>query len=171
MTGFWKISLKKPMVLYDFRPFIYCCQKSKKCTIGILLALIIPMRILLISEDNSLKTIVTKFGDNSDISVIIHDDDSNPIKVLSNYLSLQPSVIIIDDDYLAPNTVPILESMRKVNKKTKIIFATSDSSIELGKKVSQLGIYFYAIKPVDENEFRELLDSILKAKSQQYYEP
>ena len=126
------------------------------------------MRILLISEDNLLLTIVKSFGEYSDACTTVYNDDPKPIKVLSNFLSRQPSVIIVDDDYLKPNSVEILESIRNVNKKMKIIFASSDSSLELGKKVSQLGIYYYAIKPIDESEFKELLDSLLKPKSKQF---
>lgn len=123
------------------------------------------MRILLISKDKQLQTFLENFGDDCDTTAIIYNDDPNPIKILSFYLSLQPSVIIVDDDYLSHNSVAFIESVRKLNQKTKIIFATSDSSIELGKKISPLGIYFYAIKPIDEREFKELLDSLLKSKA------
>lgn len=126
------------------------------------------MRILLISEDNLLQTIVKSFSESFDIPTIIYDDDSKPIKVLSCFLEEQPSVIIVDDDFLSPNSVAVIDSIRKVNKETKIIFATSDSSIELGKKISPLGIYYYAIKPIEESEIKELLDSLLNTKSKQF---
>ena len=125
------------------------------------------MRILLVSEDSLLQSIIKSFGENTQSSTIVYNDDPKPIKVLSNFLSGKPSVLIVDDDYLKPNSVEILESIRNVNKEMKIIFASSDSSIELGKKVSQLGIYYYAIKPIDESEFKELLDSLLNTKSKQ----
>jgi len=127
------------------------------------------MRILLISEDSLLLSIVKSFGEYTDTCITVYNDDPKPIKVLSNFLSRQPSVLIVDDDYLKPHSVDILESIRNVNKKMKIIFASSDSSLELGKKVSQLGIYYYAIKPIDESEFKELLDSLIKSKTQQSY--
>ena len=126
------------------------------------------MRLLLISEDNLLQTIVKNFGESSDVSTIIYNNDSKPIKVLSCFLEEQPSVTIVDDDYLAPNSAAVIDSIRKVNNKTKIIFATSDSSIELGKKVSPLGIYYYAIKPIEENEIKELFNSLLNTKSKQF---
>ena len=126
------------------------------------------MRILLISEDILLQTIVKNFEESSDVSTIIYSNDSKPIKVLSCFLEEQPSVTIVDDDYLTPNSVAVIDSIRKVNKETKIIFATSDSSIELGKKISPLGIYYYAIKPIEENEFKELFDSLLNTKSNQF---
>lgn len=126
------------------------------------------MRILLISEDSLLQSIVKNFGEDTQASTSVYYADPKPIKVLSNFLSRQPSILIVDDDYLKPHSVDILESIRNVNKKMKIIFASSDSSLELGKKISQLGIYYYAIKPIDESEFKELLDSLLKPKSKQF---
>ena len=123
------------------------------------------MRTLLISKDNLLINMVNNFGKSKDDSVTIYEEDSDPVKVLSNILSVQPSVLIIDDDYLSPDTVSVLESLRKVNSKIKIIFVTSDSSIELGKAVSQLGIYFYAIKPIEEEEFKTLFNSLLISRT------
>ncbi|MGB5894212.1 MAG: response regulator, partial [Ignavibacteriaceae bacterium] len=125
------------------------------------------MRILLISEDSLLQTIVKRFGENTQASTMLYNDNPKPIKVLSNFLSEKPSVLIVDDVYLKPNSGEILESIRNVNKEMKIIFASSNSSLELGKKVSQLGIYYYAIKPIEESEIKELLDSLLNTKSQQ----
>jgi len=125
------------------------------------------MRILLISEDSLLQSIVKNFGENTQASTSVYYADPKPIKVLSNFLSTKPSVLIVDDDYLQPNSVEILESIRNVNKNMKIIFASSDSSLELGKKISQLGIYYYAIKPIEESEIKELLDSLLNNKSKQ----
>ena len=110
-------------------------------------------------------TMVNDIEKSKDDSVAIYKEDSDPMKVLSNILSVQPSVLIIDDDYLSPNTVSVLESVRSVNNKIKIIFVTSDSSIELGKAVSQLGIYFYAIKPIEDEEFRTLFNSLYKIKN------
>lgn len=127
------------------------------------------MRILLISTDNVLSAIVEDFGENNDAPAIIYNEDPTPIRILSFFLSAQPSVIIVDDDFMAPNSVTLIESIRNVNQKAKIIFTTSDSSLELGKKISQLGIYFYNIKPIVESEFKELLDSIIKSKTHQSY--
>ena len=123
------------------------------------------MRTLLISKDSLLIKMVNVFGKSDEDSVTVYEEELDPLRVLSNILSVQPTVLIIDNDYLSPNTVSILESLRKVNDKIKIIFFTSDSSIELGKAVSQLGIYFYAIKPVEEEEFNTLYNSLLKSKT------
>ena len=129
------------------------------------------MRILLISNDSELQSIVKKFDAGSDISLLLYNTNSNPLEVVSNCLSCKPSVLIVDDDLLTPNTLQVLESIRKVNNSMKIIFVTSDASIELGKKISPLGVFFYAIKPIEESDFSELLVSVLKTKSNQFNQP
>ena len=80
-------------------------------------------------------------------------------------------MLIVDDDFLTPNTVQVLTSIRKLNNNMKIIFVTSDASIELGKKVSPLGVFFYGIKPIEESDFTELLESVLKTKSNHFNHP
>ena len=82
------------------------------------------MRILLISKDKHLQSFVNNFGENCDVTPIVYNDEPSPIKILSFYLSLQPSAIIVDDDYLTPNSFTFIESLRKVNQKTKIIFTS-----------------------------------------------
>ena len=127
------------------------------------------MNILLITKDSELTSIVESFAQNSGNSTSCYCSEPVPIKVLSFFLTSLPSVVVVDDDFMTPNSVTLIESIRNVNQKTKIIFTTSDSSIELGKKVSQLGIYYYNIKPIDKSEFNELLDSIIKSKTQQSF--
>ncbi len=77
-------------------------------------------------------------------------------------MSLNPSILIIDDDFLHPETVHVLKSIRKVNKSIRIIFVTSNASIDLGKEISPLGIYYYAIKPLDTNELLDSFQAVVK---------
>ena len=93
------------------------------------------MRTLLISTDNLLVKMVNQFGQSEEDSVMVYEEDSDPVKVLSNILSIQPSVLIIDDDYLSPNSVSVLESIKKVNDKIKIIFDCCDRVGSLNLKL------------------------------------
>ena len=43
-----------------------------------------------------------------------------------------------------------------------IIFFTSNSGIDLGKEVSQIGIQYYAIKPLGKGELQDSIEAILK---------
>ena len=132
---------------------------------------IIYMKILLLSNDNLIQSILNKFEAKTELSVKLMNKGSTPLEILEKCYSFNPSLVIADDDLLKPNTVQILSSIRKVNHKTKIIFVTSELSLELGKKIAPIGIFFYAIKPIEESDFTELLNSILINKTKQYNSP
>lgn len=118
------------------------------------------MKILLISNDFSLQTIFDNYNNDPNICKQTISKFSEPFDVLTEFYSLNPSVIIVDDDFLKPKTEKIINAIRKFNKEVFIIFVTSDTSLELGKKIAPLGIYYYSIKPVIEKNFYELLQAI-----------
>ena len=98
--------------------------------------------------------------------IAIYNSNKNPLDIVNFIYESKPSVLLIDDDFINPNSATLIGTLNKVRENLKIIFLTSDSSIELGKKISQLVIQYYAIKPLDEAEFEELLVSILKTNNQ-----
>jgi len=119
------------------------------------------MKIMLIGGDNYLGAIIEKVNTLDEEVTTLLQKDFEPLDIISDFLTERPSILIIDDDSLSPNTLSVLDTICRLNKGTKIIFLTSSTSIELGRKVSQLGIYYYAIKPIKESDIIELLRSIL----------
>ena len=95
----------------------------------------------------------------------IYNESKDPLDVMSTVCEANPSLLIVDDDFLAPETVHVLKSIRKVNRSIDIIFCTSNTSIELGKEVSQIGIQYYAIKPFTDNELHESIKAAKEAIS------
>lgn len=116
---------------------------------------------MLIGGDNYLGAIIEKVNTLDEEVTTLLQKDFEPLDIISDFLTERPSILIIDDDSLSPNTLSVLDTICRLNKGTKIIFLTSSTSIELGRKVSQLGIYYYAIKPIKESDIIELLRSIL----------
>jgi len=53
-----------------------------------------------------------------------------------------------------------------MKKNMKIIFLTSDNSIEKGREISPLGVLYYGIKPVSQRELLQVLDSSKKILTQ-----
>ena len=100
------------------------------------------MKILLISNDKALQTILDNFGNLPNICKQTISKVSEPFDILTEFYSLNPSVIIVDDDFLKPNTEKIIEAIRKFNKEVIILFITSDTSLELGKKIAPLGLFY-----------------------------
>jgi response regulator of citrate/malate metabolism len=120
------------------------------------------MKTILISDDPDLLSRMKKSGIQLNENVVVFNESKDPLDVMSTVCKLNPFLLIIDDDFLSPETVHILESIRKVNQRIEVIFCTSDSSIDLGKKISQIGIHYYAIKPLTDGELQDSFEGLLK---------
>ena len=127
------------------------------------------MKILIITDDAILIEMGNSFNHVQADQIIIYNSDSNPLSVVAFVFDNNPSLLIVDDDYLKPNSAQIIETIRKMNKKLAIVFVTSDPGLELGKEISQLGILYYAIKPLIESELEDLLNSINNSKDKITY--
>jgi len=120
------------------------------------------MKIQAISQEKKLIDELMQFQSKSSESVELYPGENNSLDILSFVVSSNASLIIFDDDFTSQNSVHLLESVRKVKKEQKIIFLTSNDGLELGKKISSLGVQFYAIKPISEREVIDSVKSILK---------
>ncbi len=127
------------------------------------------MKILLISNDQILLNMIRGVQLPEESTIMYHSENSNPLDVMSYVCSTGASILIIDDDFLKPDTAHILQSFRKVKENVDVIFITSDSSIELGKQITQLGIKLYCIKPIDQKEMLESLKSIVNLRLKNIY--
>ena len=121
------------------------------------------MRTMIISEDPELLTLLNRSEISGDPQITVFKESKDPLDVMSTVCEANPSLLIVDDDFLQPKTVHILQSLRKVNKKMNIIFCTSNTTVDLGKEVSQLGIQYYAMKPLDEGELLASFKAALEA--------
>ena len=127
------------------------------------------MKILIITDDAMLMKLGNSLNHVSNGQMIIYNSCANPLSVLAFVYENNPSLLIVDDDYLKPNSAQIIDTIRKMNKNLSIVFVTSDPGLELGKEISQLGILYYAIKPLVESELEDLLNSINNSKDKLTY--
>jgi DNA-binding NarL/FixJ family response regulator len=127
------------------------------------------MKVLIVSNDiNLLKIFKSDLASQFDL-VNVYAESNDPLDLMSTICSDNPKLLIVDDDFLKPNSAHLLNSVRKVNKDLIIIFITSDPSINLGREISQLGIYFYAYKPIDPDEIKDSISALTKSKLQNQY--
>lgn len=122
--------------------------------------------MLFITVDAKIIEMGHSFSHTHSKHITIYNSNKNPLDIVNFIYESKPSVLLIDDDFINPNSATLIGTLNKVRENLKIIFLTSNSSIELGKEISQLVIQYYAIKPLDEAEFEELLVSILKTNNQ-----
>lgn len=118
--------------------------------------------MLLISNDQELAEEIRSISLQLEYEFFTNSTLADPLDVHSVVHKIYPSLVIVDDDFLKPNTVRIIKSLRDINYNLKIIFITADEGLELGKEISQLGVHYYGLKPVGKDE---LLQAILSAVS------
>ena len=123
------------------------------------------IKVLLISIDQAIKFFTEKNYNNPDYQFTTFNSTTDPLDIMAQVCTLNPSILILDDDYINPNSIHLLSSIKKVNPKLSIIFITSNTSLELGREINSIGVTYYLMKPIAENEFNEFLKSLVKEKS------
>ena len=126
------------------------------------------MKILLISKDKDLINICLFSNQPWCEDIIIYNNSFDPLEVLSHSLQINPAILIVDDDFLKPETEHILRSIKNIKKEILTVFVTSDNSMQLGRKISRLGIQLYAIKPLTDKIMIESIQSLIQVKKRQY---
>jgi response regulator of citrate/malate metabolism len=118
------------------------------------------MKVVIISNDQKLIDYSTREDIDLRYKFITNNSSNDSLDLMAQICSINPSTLILDDDFISPNSAHLMESIKKVNPKLKTIFITSDSSVELGKKIYSIGVKFYMIKPISEFKLGEFLKSI-----------
>ena len=123
------------------------------------------MKILVLSNDEKIISALSDPGNPAE--TIFFKDEAQLWTIMEKLASHAISLIIVDDDLVRPNSERIIRMLKQLRENVNVIFITSDRSIDLGKRISQLGIDFYGHKPFKEQELCEALSSILRLKTKQ----
>lgn len=123
------------------------------------------MKIVTITNDNSLIELINNPDVKGNHQLVIYNESKDLLDVVSFIYTAHASVLIVDDDFLKPDSAHLLENLRKLNPKLLIMFITSDPGIELGTKISQLGIFLYGLKPLNKDDLVDSIQSITKLKT------
>ena len=122
------------------------------------------IKILLISVDHNLKSFMEKNYSLPEFQLITFNSSKDPLDLISQVFSVNPSVLMMDDDFLLDMSDHLLRSIKNANPKLSVIFITSNTSLELGRKINSIGVKHYLMKPITENEMQQYLNSIIKEK-------
>ncbi len=102
-----------------------------------------------ISKDNQIYESLENFAKEFGCDFSIYNNSNDPLDIISEVLSKNSNIVILDDDFIAPNSTRLL-----------VIFITSDLSIELGRAINSIGVKYYLIKPIDSMNLREFINSV-----------
>ena len=123
------------------------------------------IKVLLISVDQNLKSFMERNYTLPEFQFITFNSTTDPLDLMSQVFSVNPSILILDDDFLHSISEHLLKSIKKANPKMAVIFITSNTSIDFGRKINSIGVKYYLMKPISNGEFQEFLNSIIKEKA------
>ena len=126
------------------------------------------VKILLISTDNLLQTFLEKNRNEEENHYLNFSASNDPLDIMSHVCSSNPSLLILDDDFITPNTEKLLSSIKKVNPKLPIIFITSNTSLELGRAINSIGVKYYLMKPLSDEDLNEFITSVTENLTNKY---
>jgi DNA-binding response OmpR family regulator len=127
------------------------------------------MKILTVSTDKEIIRLIDAYASEHNHQSINYNASKRPIDIVGYIYEKNPFLIIVDDDFVKTDAAVTISTIKKMKENLKVIFITSDSSVQLGKKISPLGIAYYAIKPLNKIELDELLNSLSKTKLNSTY--
>jgi two-component system nitrogen regulation response regulator GlnG len=111
-------------------------------------------RILVIDDDRSVRHLISKAFEGSDIEVAAAASAEEGMQRLADS---QPEVVLLDILLPEISGLDLFERIRSVDNKLPVIFITSLSSSETAIKAMTLGAFDYLIKPLDLARIRDLV--------------
>jgi len=135
--------------------------------VGMYIAFGHSMKTVLVSRDHNLIDTIKRANVFSMDKFVLLNESNDALDIMSTVCSEHPTLLIADDDFLKPESAHLLKSIKKVNKGIYIIFLFSELSIESGREVSQLGIQYYAHKPLKVEDLIEVVNFIAKLKDKE----
>jgi len=71
-------------------------------------------------------------------------------------------IVVLDAELSGMKAYEIIPLMKRINPKSPIIVMSASSSLELAQRIRNEGIFFYAMKPIDADEIRTVVESAFK---------
>jgi two-component system nitrogen regulation response regulator GlnG len=118
-------------------------------------------RILVIDDDRSVRHLITKAFEDTDVEVLPAATAEEGMRLLG-----QAPVDAVLLDILLPETsgLEVFEKIRSTDAKLPVIFITSLSSSETAIKAMTLGAFDYLLKPLDLGRIRDLVRQALEIR-------
>lgn len=116
------------------------------------------MKILLV-EDNALtrcmiKALLVKLGHE------VTAEAENGSEAIKHFTELKPDVVFLDLILPGKSGVEVLEDLRHVDPKTRVVFITAIDQKEIDRRLSGKGVHAILRKPFSFGDFKTLMASL-----------
>src|SRR5215813_9267073 len=118
-------------------------------------------RILVIDDDRSVRHLIAKAFEDTDVQVVPAATAEEGLQLLGNK---QFDVVLLDILLPESSGLELFERIRQVDSKLPVIFITSLSSSDTAIKAMTLGAFDYLLKPLDLARIRDLVRQAIEIR-------
>jgi two-component system nitrogen regulation response regulator GlnG len=118
-------------------------------------------RILVIDDDRSVRHLISKAFDDTDVEVMPAASADEGLRLLSG---TKPDAVLLDILLPEISGLEVFDRIRSLDNKLPVIFITSLSSSETAIKAMTLGAFDYLLKPLDLARIRDLVRQALEIR-------
>jgi two-component system response regulator YesN len=124
-------------------------------------------KVLIIDDEpvvrRGLKTVINW----EDFDCFICGEASNGIEGLQKIDELKPDIVMVDIKMPEMNGLEVIKYARERGHKCKFIILSGFNDFEFAQKAIRLGVNAYLLKPIEEDELKELIVNFTKELSQE----
>src|SRR5262245_4539840 len=118
-------------------------------------------RILVIDDDRSVRHLIAKAFEDSDVEVVPAASAEEGMRLLDDK---QLDVVLLDILLPEQSGLELFEKIRNIDPKLPVIFITSLSSSDTAIKAMTLGAFDYLLKPLDLARIRDLVRQAMEIR-------
>jgi nitrogen regulation protein NR(I) len=118
-------------------------------------------RILLVDDDRSVRHVISKAFEGSEIEVVAAATAEDGMRLLRE---TSPDVALLDVMLPSTSGLDLFAQIREADAKLPVIFITSHASSETAIKAMTLGAFDYLLKPLDLGQIQDLVHQALEIR-------
>lgn len=117
--------------------------------------------ILLASADDGARRALGEALRAAGHDLVVAGVGSEAVKVA---LDRNPAVAIIDLDLAELSGLAVIEILQRARPHLPLVVLAGDASMEVGRRVLEMGVFYFLVKPIDSGEAQAAVESALAAR-------
>ena len=115
--------------------------------------------VVIATNDPDVKKQISSLLTQYAFSIVI---EKSTIKSILKILEQEIDFIILDFDTLPNSSIDLISIVRKMRPRIPIVVLSSDNSLETVRAFTEVGVFYYAIKPIQIIEIEKVLEALMR---------
>jgi len=121
----------------------------------------LPKLILLASAEGGARLALEEALRAAGLDVVLTAVGSEAVKAA---LDRNPAAAIIDLDLAELSGLAVIEILQRARPHLPLVVLSGDASMEVGRRVLEMGVFYFLVKPTDAGEVLAAVESALAAR-------